>query len=182
MKDATPGSDLRDRLIAAALDQLDSGAEISLRSVARAAGVSAMAPYRHFADKEALLAAVAERGFERFGARLGEADRAPDPRAALLAQGLAYVAFAQAHPALFRLMFTGVALGPLPGGECSFAILGGRVRALVPEAADPATLTCWGAVHGIAMLVLDQRLTPPLDGAIERALALLVERLTGPGA
>src|SRR5919199_1636107 len=86
----------------ALLDEGGAGA-VSLREAARRAGVSATAPYRHFADKEALLAALATRGFEQFGAALDEAARdASDPLAAM---GLAYVRFALARPGRFRLMF-----------------------------------------------------------------------------
>lgn len=68
---------------------------MGLRAVAREAGVSAMAPYRHFRDKEALLAAVALHGFETLREVLLAADQQPDAQKALLAQGEAYVAFAR---------------------------------------------------------------------------------------
>src|SRR4051812_17332572 len=97
---------LRETLIREAVALLESGtADLSLRQLARAAGVSAMAPYRHFPDKRALLRAVAGYGFELLREDLEPADRSANGRAALVGQGLAYVAFASAHPALFRLMF-----------------------------------------------------------------------------
>ena len=170
-------SDLREQLIDAALGLLDRGEEFGLRSVARAAGVSAMAPYRHFADREALLAAVVAREFERLRVRMIEADRAPDPAAALLAQGLAYVAFAFESPALFRLMFTGPPHGKLPGGENAHDLLAARVRALVPDSAEAGILACWGAVHGIATLTLDGRLEPPIEARTRAALELMVAGL-----
>ena len=86
----------------ALLDEGGAGA-VSLREAARRAGVSATAPYRHFADKEALLAALATRGFEQFGAALEDAAR--DESDPLAAMGLAYVRFALARPGRFRLMF-----------------------------------------------------------------------------
>src|ERR671929_1278117 len=86
----------------ALLDEGGAGA-VSLREAARRAGVSATAPYRHFADKEALLAALATRGFEQFGAAFEDAAR--DESDPLAAMGLAYVRFALARPGRFRLMF-----------------------------------------------------------------------------
>jgi AcrR family transcriptional regulator len=100
--------DLRQALIRSALEILSEAgvAALSLRAAARRAGVSAMAPYRHFADKEALLAAVAEFGFRELLARLTAATAAAaDPRAGLAALGVAYVLFAREQPSLFKLMF-----------------------------------------------------------------------------
>src|SRR5262245_57949686 len=95
---------LKAELLAAASALLDEGGAgaVSLRAAARRAGVSATAPYRHFADKEVLLAAVAAEGFRAFGAALTAAASNPTPLAAM---GLAYVRFALAHRGLFRLMF-----------------------------------------------------------------------------
>ena len=169
--------DLREALIAAGLTLLDAEAEFSLRSVARHAGVSAMAPYRHFADREALLAAIAARGFERLRERLLEADAAPQPDAALFAQGKAYVDFALTSPALFRLMFVGTAKGKLPGGDMAYSVLANRVRDLVPDAPDAGVLTCWATVHGLAMLALDERLFGPPGPQVDAALSLLVDGL-----
>src|SRR5215469_18030268 len=100
--------DLRQALIRSALEILsETGvAGLSLRAAARRARVSAMAPYRHFADKEALLAAVAEYGFRELAAQLTKATAAAaDPRAGLAALGVAYVLFAREQPSLFKLMF-----------------------------------------------------------------------------
>jgi AcrR family transcriptional regulator len=98
---------LRETLIATALEMLETQSEEpSLRAVARAAGVSAMVPYRHFPDKTALVVAVADQGFEILRKSLPIADDLPDAREALLAQGMAYITFARTNPALFRLMFS----------------------------------------------------------------------------
>ena len=100
--------DLRRALIRSALEVLSEAgvAGLSLRAATRRAKVSAMAPYRHFADKEALLAAVAEHGFQQLGARFATATAtAADPRAGLAALGVAYVLFARDEPSLFKLMF-----------------------------------------------------------------------------
>ena len=175
--------DLRETLIAAALAMLEGGEEPSLRAVARAAGVSAMAPYRHFQDKAALLAAVAQRGFAMLYEALSAADQSSDARGALLAQGIAYVAFARAHPALFRLMFASP-LGRLVKATedaGTYGILAQRVAELVPDDAASATLACWSIVHGLATLELDGRL-PGISLEHERgALMLFVAALGSTG-
>jgi AcrR family transcriptional regulator len=135
---------------------------LSLREVARRAGVSHAAPYRHFAEREALLAALAVEGF----AWLGEAQRAAAKAGGLRAMGEAYVAFALAHPQRFRLMF---------GGRIAFARharlrevatqafdeLAGALSARVPEAQDArdASIAAWALVHGLAQLLLGERLS-----------------------
>ncbi|WP_188946507.1 TetR/AcrR family transcriptional regulator, partial [Polymorphobacter multimanifer] len=99
--------DLGATLVAEALTILerDGLAALSLRGVARAAGVSAMAPYHHFADRTALLAAVAVVGFERlYAAKMAATQGVDDPRAALVAGSRAYVRFVIENPALYRLM------------------------------------------------------------------------------
>jgi AcrR family transcriptional regulator len=100
--------DLRQGLIDSALEMLEEvGAEgLSLRGVASRAGVSHAAPYRHFQDKESLLAAVAEDGFHKMFTRMMEAMKGVEtPREQLLEMGVAYVGFAQEHPTHLRLMF-----------------------------------------------------------------------------
>ena len=174
-KPAAPGSyhhgDLAEALIAAAtkLMRKKGVAELSLRAAARAAGVSAMAPYRHFADKEALLAAVAARGFRAFARRLRDAGGAEtDPFARLRALGPTYVRFALDHPELFRLMF-----GPEIADKSRHAELtaaGGDALAALEEAIRPCmagvdawterdvALAAWSISHGLAALMVDRRL------------------------
>ncbi|MEA3387848.1 TetR/AcrR family transcriptional regulator [Sphingobium sp. CCH11-B1] len=168
---------LHDRLVDCALALLERGeADVSLRAVARAAGVSAMAPYRHFSDKSALMAAVALRGFAMMEAEAANADRGDDAAAALTAQGLSYIAFARAHPALFRLMFADDAGMTLPHDNCKggYALMARRVEQLAPDRAEAGALACWGLVHGLATLALDGRLPP--DPAGERAALDLMAR------
>lgn len=161
------------RLLAAALSALERGEDVGLRAVARDAGVSAMAPYRHFRDKAALLAAVAMRGFDDLRTALLAADAQPDARSALVAQGEAYLAFARARPALFRLMFSGHDGGPPPVEDNAYGVMVRRVRELAPADPDAATLACWSAVHGMATLALDGGL--PVGGArLEHAALSLV--------
>ena len=170
---------LREALVQAGLAILaESGdpAALSLRETARRAGVSAMAPYRHFPDKEALLAAVAAVGFERLAARLKTADHGGTGRAALVAQGQAYVGFALAEPALFRLMF-GAALAKAGAskseeGETAFSVMADRVGALTGAAErEIVALHCWAVVHGLASLAL--------DGQIDRDPAALERTVRG---
>jgi AcrR family transcriptional regulator len=151
---------------------------VGLRAAARLAGVSQTAPYRHFRDKEAMLAALAEEGLRELGARIAAAiERNRDPRAALVAIGEAYVNLAAERPNLFRLMF-----GPqvankarCPGvaqeGARAYAGLVEAItaaqRAGVIRAGDPADLALahWSAVHGIASLIVDGRLSERLAAA-----------------
>lgn len=153
---------MREALIEAATALLrEGGAEaLSLRAAARRAGVSAMAPYRHFADKEALLAAVAAHGFTLLAARLAEADAAPDPADALVAQGAAYVRFACEDPARFRLMFGAAQPAGYPdlhaAAGTAHAMLAQRVASLAADGGrDDLTLACWALVHGLASLLVD---------------------------
>jgi AcrR family transcriptional regulator len=174
--------DLPARLIAAALMALERGEEVGLRAVARDAGVSAMAPYRHFRDKAALLVAVALRGFDDLHQALRAADARPDAYDALVAQGEAYLAFARAHPALFRLMFAGHDGGPPPVEDNAYGVMVRRVQQLAPANVEAATLACWSVVHGMATLALDGGL-PMAGSPHERAaLILVVSGLAGKGA
>lgn len=171
---------LREALIAAALDLLEAEKEEpSLRAVARAAGVSAMAPYNHFRDKASLMAAVAHHGFETLLGLLTSADGDADPREALIAQGIAFVEFARANPALFRLMY-----GHQYGGANAeavwrtYTILAERVASIVsPEIVAPATLACRSLVQGMATIALDGRLASSTDEDIAAAVRLLVSGL-----
>ena len=156
------GSDegLRPVLLRTALALLESDGDVpSLRAVARAANVSAMAPYRHFEDKAALLAAVADRGFVLLGEALTAADAHADPREALYSQGIAFTRFARTHPALFGLMF-----GPNRGHAGSAAIaeagdvLERRASELAPDDSATATLACRALVQGLAVIEASGRL------------------------
>ena len=157
---------LREALIAAALAMLEEGADpgaLSLREAARRAGVSAMAPYRHFVDKDALLVAVATIGFERLTHALRASAEGKENRAALRAFGVAYVTFACTQPALFRLMFGSQApkrTGDLlRASEASYALLEERVAASgSAESVEDRSLAHWAMVHGLAMLAVDGRM------------------------
>ncbi len=177
---------LREALVEAGLAILAEGgdpAALSLREAARRAGVSAMAPYRHFPDKEALLAAVAAVGFARLATRLEAADAGATGSAALVAQGQAYVGFALAEPALFRLMFGGALARDgskkSQEGGTAFAILADRVGTMTTTAArETISLHCWAIVHGLASLALDgliDRDPAVLRGIVHDVLAVTVQ-------
>ncbi|WP_431305040.1 TetR/AcrR family transcriptional regulator [Sediminicoccus sp. BL-A-41-H5] len=149
--------DLRAALLDAADALLDEGGDgaVSLREAARRAGVSATAAYRHFADKEALLAAVALRGFEAFGAAMQEAVAAGDA-SPYVARGRAYLRFALARPGRFRLMF-GPLLARAGDHPALLAASKAAFGALQANAADrDSAIRSWGMVHGLAHLMLDR--------------------------
>ncbi len=159
--------DLRAALLAAAEQELaDAGVEgFSLRAVARRAGVSHAAPKHHFGDAAGLLSALAAEGFRRFLAtqQAREATAPPDARSQLLAAGLGYVDFAQARPALFRLMFGSAkpdfATPDLQqAGRAAYDHLCVQVQALGGGANDVAAV--WAMAHGLADLAMSGRLLP----------------------
>lgn len=144
----------------------EGAGRVSLRSVAKAAGVSHTAPYRHFADKQSLLAALAEIGFTRLrdGMVAAVAKHPRDPRRQLIAAGAAYVRLATANPEMNHLMFGGA----LPDDAADAAqrqtaqeafqglvkIIENGIRAGLFTNRPPAELaaTAWSLVHGLAML------------------------------
>ena len=155
--------DLRASLLAAAARWLDEqGAEtLTLRELARAAGVSHAAPYHHFAGRDELLAGVAEHAFDRLGDALAAAATTPDAAHALLDIGESYVREALAHPAQFRLMF-----GPMlarkaehPGlkraAERAFTVLLEAAMRFAPERGLELALAGWSLSHGAANLAID---------------------------
>ena len=143
----------------------DGADAVSLRAVARRVGVSAMAPYRHYPDKEALLAAVAVQGFDGLRDVLRAADDGAAAGQALVEQAVAYVNYALANPALFRLMFGPKRVGTHPeliaAGEAAYGVLAARVAAEAGGASDreARALGCWALVHGLASLFLDGRIS-----------------------
>lgn len=144
--------DLRTALLRAAAKILEKEgiSALSLREAARRAGVSHNAPYRHFADREALLAALAAEGFES----LAEAMRGHGGRE----MGAAYVRFALARPQLFRLMFGGAL--PTANHEPLREAAARAHQALVAAFQDLprpelAAAAAWSLVHGLAQLLLD---------------------------
>ncbi len=170
---------LRPALVAAALKILEAdGQEPSLRAVARAAGVSAMAPYRYFSDKAALLTAVANHGFGLLGDVLAATDEEPDPCESLVAQGMAFVGFAEANPALFRLMYSHqYGSADTEAVLATYRTLANRVAEVSPSQVPAATLACRALVQGMAAIVLNGRLAPSKPEDVATAIRLLVRGL-----
>jgi AcrR family transcriptional regulator len=166
--------DLRTALVEAGLRHLESGgeADISLRQLAREVGVSATAVYRHFPDKRALLGALAEFGLARLGEAQRHASEATDGGAAGFAEtGRAYVRFALANPALFRLTFTHGehTMTPTESSDEASQLLRRYSAEFGGGDAERVALQAWAVVHGLAMLMLDGRL-PPSDAIIDQVL------------
>ena len=167
-KSAYHHGDLRGALVAEGLRLIESRTadRLSLREVARAAGVSATAVYRHFPDKRALMAALAAEGLARlYAAQAAAAAAAPDN--AFEATGRAYVRFALAQPALFRLTFAWPDLPAEPSSDAAGRLLHENALALTGGNAAEARLVAiraWSVAHGLAMLMLDGRL--PHDEAL----------------
>ena len=157
--------DLRAACVSAARELLeeDGGAALSLRAVAKRAGVSATAPYRHFADRDALVSAVAAEGYRELAEHLARAHPSPETPDDLAEIAIAYVHFALEHPALFRAMFA-EPCDPAHEERAAAtaairAYVHGLVRAVFPEAEPEALSTAvWSLVHGLAFLYLDGKL------------------------
>ncbi|ODT86002.1 TetR/AcrR family transcriptional regulator [Phenylobacterium sp. SCN 70-31] len=155
--------DLRRALVDAArrLLEAEGPSALSLRAVAREAGVSPAAPYHHFKDKAELLDAVAHEGWETLGAQMAEAKSQAEGRAQLTALGIAYVCFARDNPALYRVMYDAVRdKEALPEDihdkdDSAYCMVRDT---LIEQGADPtaeahlelATIAAWCAGHGLA--------------------------------
>jgi len=172
---------LRSALVDAALRLIRSQglSALTLRAAARLAGVSQAAPYRHFADKDALLAAVAEQGFRGISATMRAALAAAgnDPLPRFRALGAAYVEFACAHPSHFKVMF-GREMASRSGypvlraaARETFQLLVDALahcqRAGLVAAEDPEELavSAWSMVHGFSALLIDGQLERVGGGA-----------------
>jgi AcrR family transcriptional regulator len=186
--------DLRAALLEAALEILKrEGLEgLTLRALARAAGVSQAAPYRHFADRRQLMAGVAAQGFRAMQqAMLEEMQRASaqSPRAGLRMVAVAYVKFGLANPALYRVMF-----GPEVAKADDLPELretGRGVLGFVAEGmrrlqeggligpGDPwlMAVTTWATLHGLVMLALDGQtagVAPGIDALVDEAMRIMM--------
>jgi AcrR family transcriptional regulator len=202
--DAYQHGDLRRALIQAGLKLLGEHgvAGLSLRAAAELAGVSHAAPYRHFRDKNALVAAIAEEGFKLLTASMRAELDACASRDLLLrirATGHGYVSFALAHPGYFRTIFGEMTwldkndpakASLLAAGQESFDVLrgliaegvrGGQLRA---GDVDQIALAAWALVHGLALLIIDGRLagltdTPAAVRAVTDNLVRMLQRGIG---
>lgn len=154
------GGQLADEIVAAAIALVDESADpaaLTLRGIARRAGITAPAIYAHFPDLAAVIAGLLAASFEELrDAVRAAADGQDAPVAALVAAGRAYVEFGWRHPARYRLMFA--ADGYAPDAVATFALIEAAitscVRAGASDSDDPHTDTwlLWAALHGVATL------------------------------
>jgi AcrR family transcriptional regulator len=171
---------LKDALVEAARALVSERglAGFTLAEAAKLVGVTGAAPYRHFTDRDALMAELARRGFEAFGDRLRGAWREgrPDPHQALRRMGGAYLAFVRAEPGLYAAMFGTARLTGAPQVDGvaarAFGILQEAATAILPPGAageaHALALQLWALSHGVATLMtaghLDaSRASDPLD-------------------
>ncbi len=180
--------DLRSVLMALAVEDISaSGVEkLSLRALARRAGVSATAPFRHFADKQALLAALATQGFEDLAQRMQIGiENESDLARRFVQMGVTYVGFARDFPVHYQLMF-GAVLGDFSqsqdlqrAADDAYRQLDQLLCQLVQEknlSHDVKTLggTVWSTVHGMASLLLNVPVAEQaLDSQPRQAVAML---------
>lgn len=188
MGDRYHHGDLHEALLDAGLELIDEHGlkGFSLREVARIAGVSHAAPYRHFSDKDALVAALAERGYRLFNHALSAAAAtASAAEGRLQAIGVAYVDFAQQHADYYELLF-GDSVSKSSYSEelyelslTSLRLLEATVAQQVgSDAVHHAALSLWASLHGIVTLYLHGKL-PREDAA--RDLHQLVAAVIGAG-
>jgi AcrR family transcriptional regulator len=144
---------------------------LSLRELARKAGVTHAAPYRHFRDREALIVAIAIEGFQGLGREMAAATEGlSDPVDRFRALGLAYARYAVTHPAHFRVMFSSELNRSRDSAELTAAgepTLASLVAVLAEAQAagelgpgDPRAMAipAWSMVHGLSMLLVDGQL------------------------
>jgi AcrR family transcriptional regulator len=186
-RDSYHHGDLKRALTSAALSLVaEKGPKgFTLTEAARRAGVSAAAPYRHFADKAELLAAVSEQGFLDLHAALTAVDAA-DPKRRVIELGSAYVRWAVAHPDHYRVMFGAeINKADHPGlavaAEQAFGDLLGAITEIIKDQ-DPHEIAgpLWSLVHGVASLAIGGELDAVgIRQDPEAMLAGTVARLLG---
>lgn len=174
--------DLRAALLRAAMDLLEERGEtaLSLRAVARRAGVSPAAPYRHYADREALVSAVAAVGYRELAERLAAAHPSPSTPEQLASVAIAYVQFALERPALFRIMFGEPCDRDNDERVAATAAVSHYLRAIVertfPQADAEALATAiWALVHGLALLHLDGKLDSRTPSVVADRVTAAIE-------
>ncbi len=183
---------LREALLGAAFSILvESGVEgLSLRGVARRAGVSPGAPYNHFKDKQAILSELAQSRRAQAGHTIvAAAENERTPQAKLRALGAAYVKHALGHQAEFKLMFDG-SLAPYLEGKLEDVPMLSAFRGIFYEANDQlsaaeldvAAITAWSLIHGLAQLLIGGPLRelgrdPEQAGLLVEQVTLKLERL-----
>jgi AcrR family transcriptional regulator len=168
--------ELRSSLIAAGLQLIEKNGvrALTLREIGSRVGVSRMAAYRHFRDKEDMLAAIREAGFELFADTLEESRNKAGRSfpARLSAMGVAYVRFAAEHPAYYEVMFSwqDQRQKPAPQAVRAFGILEETIREgqergeVIGGDSRHLAWIVWSQVHGISMLRLAQDLSSKGEG------------------
>ena len=165
----TEETNLRQKVLKASVALIEAGGldRLSMREAARKAGVSHQAPYHHFGDREAILAAIATEGFGMLQQELSRSldKHAASQRTALEAVARTYVDFALRHPGYFRVMFRSdaVPIESYPQAlDNADAAFGALVQAIdrsfagePPEARRNLAFACWAFTHGLATLLLD---------------------------
>ncbi|MGI5430291.1 TetR/AcrR family transcriptional regulator [Streptomyces sp. CA-179760] len=185
--------DLRRALTDAALDLIgERGPKgFTLTEVARRAGVSTAAPYRHFTDKADLLATVAELGFQRLHDALRTAPDGHDSRDRLIELGRAYLRWALEHPSFYLVMFGSEVKGAdHPGLDRAFEAAFGTLLEAVDAARSDGTLqnrdanamagSLWALVHGVASLDIGGDLHTHIEATSEDLVVQTVTALTAP--
>lgn len=175
--------DLRQALLDASVQLIAEGGvqALSLRGAARKAGVSSGAPYHHFKNRTELLNSIATEGFALLAQAMDRLlEDASDPAEKLSCCGIAYVEFARAHPAHYKVMFRPELArpseeGPSPGEEVFRRLVASVIEAQeagVAPSGDPEklVLTSWSVAHGLASLMVDgplgchfDKIAMPLD-------------------
>lgn len=193
--------DLRAALVESAMElaRLEGAHAIVLREVTRRAGVTPRAAYRHFADRDALVRAVAQRALAQLAAAIEDrldATADPDGRTMLQIVGESYIAFALDEPGLFDVGFFAMddmlnATAPASGvrGRSPYQLLEHALETLVTEGrlarddVGDAVITCWSGVHGFAALTargpLRQLPRDVVDEQAVRLVAALVDAVAG---
>lgn len=165
--------DLKNALVQAGMELLSTEglSALSLRKVAARAGVSHSAPYAHFADKQALIAAISAEGFRLLYQGISAAMQASDPARALEGAAWAYLQFALDNRACFQLMFSGILEeeGQHPDfvsiSHENFGLIETLTRRcqaaglLRPGPADVAALSLWSLVHGFVSLLIERQIS-----------------------
>lgn len=178
--------DLRAACVRAALELLEEEGTtaLSLRAVARRAGVSPTAPYRHYPDRDALVSAVAAVGYRELADHLAAAHPSPSTPDELAAVAVAYVRFALERPALFRVMFGEPCdrdTGERVAATTAISEYLGAIVARSFPGSDPGSMSTaiWALVHGLAVLHLDGKLDTSTPAVVtERVRAAVHAVLT----
>ncbi len=196
-KDSYHHGDLRHGIIEEAKIWIETKdiSSLSLRGIARRLGVSHNAPYRHFTDKESLLATIAQIGFEKLEQSLQQvlANNTSTPEERIKTLGVKYIEYAVSNPAYYRVMSSAYISNyqKYPSlekaAEESFTILKEAIaqgqKARVIRSGDTKELAsvCWSLVHGVSMLYLDRQIQASTVDSVEKlaklATAMMIEGL-----